>query len=60
MPAGVTIDEANLSFPTHSKKTRFNGRGIPPDVAGPETILLANAKDSKQIILNRLGNLNVQ
>ena len=60
MPAGVTIDEASLSFPTHSKKTRFNGRGIPPDVVGPETILLANANDSRQITLNRLGNLDVQ
>ena len=60
MPAGVTIDDAGLSFPTHSNKTRFNGRGIPPDVVGPETILLANAQDSKQITLNRLGNINVQ
>ena len=60
MPAGVTIDEASLNFPIHSNRTRFNGRGIPPDLVGSETILLANAMGSRQITLNRLGNLNVQ
>lgn len=60
LPAGVQIDTASLSFPLLNTKTRFNGRGIPPDILGPEMLSIANAADSRQITINRLGFINVQ
>jgi type IV fimbrial biogenesis protein FimT len=58
MPAGVRIDLGNLTL--DSNRTRFNGRGVPPDVAAPETIPITNSVDTKQITINRLGYMNVQ
>jgi prepilin-type N-terminal cleavage/methylation domain-containing protein len=58
MPAGVRIDMGGLSF--DNNRTRFNGRGIPPDIANPETIPLTNSIKGKQITINRLGFMNVQ
>ena len=60
LPAGVQIDTASLSFPLVNTKTRFNGRGIPPDILGPEMVSIANTADSRQISINRLGFINVQ
>ena len=58
MPAGVSIDLGELTFADN--RTRFNARGIPPDVAAPERIQLTNTIKSKQITMNRLGYMNVQ
>lgn len=60
LPAGVRIDTANLSFPVVNDKTRFNSRGIPPDIVTPKTIAVAHATKTRQITLNRLGNISVQ
>jgi Tfp pilus assembly protein FimT len=61
MPAGVQIDTGSLSFPPfNDERARFNGRGIPPDIAAPEVILIANAANSRQITINRLGFISVQ
>jgi type IV fimbrial biogenesis protein FimT len=58
LPAGVSIDLAGLTLADH--RTRFNGRGLPPDIALPETIPVVNSTDRKQIVINRLGYMNVQ
>lgn len=60
IPAGVQIDTGSLSFPTINNKTRFNGRGIPPDIVGPEDVSVANATKSRLITINRLGFITVQ
>jgi type IV fimbrial biogenesis protein FimT len=60
LPSGVQIDTGSLSFPSVISKTRFNGRGIPPDIVGPEIVSIANTANSRQIIINRLGFINVQ
>lgn len=60
LPTGVQIDTGSLSFPSVSSKTRFNGRGIPPDIVGPEIVSIANTVKSRQITINRLGFINVQ
>jgi Tfp pilus assembly protein FimT len=59
LPAGVSIDLTGMTLTDHH--TRFNGRGIPPDITGGKrTIPLRNAAGSKQITINRLGHLHVQ
>ena len=60
LPAGVQIDTDSLSFPTAITKTRFNGRGIPPDILGPQIVSIANTANSRQIAINRLGFISVQ
>jgi Tfp pilus assembly protein FimT len=60
LPSGVQIDTGSLNFPTISDKTRFNGRGLPPDIVAPRGIQLANATNSRLITVNRLGHINVQ
>jgi Tfp pilus assembly protein FimT len=60
LPAGVQIDTGSLSFPTINSKTRFNGRGIPPDIVGPEIVSIANTVNSRQITINRLGFISIQ
>jgi len=60
LPAGVRIDADSLSFPVVSDKTRFNSRGILPDIVTPKTISVGHATHNRQISLNRLGNINVQ
>ena len=59
-PAGVQIDTDSLSFSVVSDKTRFNSRGIPPDIVTPKTIPIIQATRNRQITLNRLGNISVQ
>jgi len=59
MPAGVQIDTGSLSFPTFNDKMRFNARGIPPDILGPEIIPVANAVRGRQVTINRLGFVDV-
>ena len=58
LPAGVRINMAALTFADN--RTRFNARGIPPDIGAPETIQLTNSIKTKQITMNRLGYMNVQ
>ena len=59
LPAGVRINMAALTFA--GDKTRFNARGIPPDIIVPvESIQLTNTIDTKMITMNRLGYMNVQ
>ena len=58
LPAGVTIDLAAVTLA--QKRTRFNGRGIPPDITVTETIPVRNPTGSKQVSINRLGHLQVQ
>lgn len=60
LPAGVQIDTDSLSFSVVSDKTRFNSRGIPPDIVTPKTIPIIQATRNRQITLNRLGNISVQ
>jgi len=60
MPPGVQIDTGSLNFPTVNDRTRFNGRGIPPDIVAPETIPVLAAAGGRQITINRLGFINVQ
>ena len=60
MPAGVQIDTGSLSFPVVNVKTRFNSRGIPPDILSDEIIPLANAANGRQISINRLGFIDIQ
>ena len=60
LPTGVAIDTDSLNFPTASTKTRFNARGIPPDIIGPQNVSIANAVNSRQISINRLGFISVQ
>jgi hypothetical protein len=60
LPTGVQIDTASLSFPSFNSKTRFNGRGIPPDILGPEIVSIANTINGRLITINRLGFINVQ
>jgi type IV fimbrial biogenesis protein FimT len=57
LPAGVSIDLAGVTL--LSKRTRFNGRGM-PDITVTGTIPLRNASGNKQVSINRLGNLKVQ
>ena len=58
LPSGVRINMAALTFT--DDHTRFNARGIPPDIVNPEMIQLTNSVKSKQITVNRLGYINVQ
>jgi len=58
LPSGVRINMATLTFT--GDRTRFNARGIPPDVVNPEMIQLTNSVKTKQITMNRLGYMNVQ
>jgi hypothetical protein len=60
LPPGVRIDTGSLSFPTISDKTRFNSRGIPFDIVTPETILLVQGANNRQLTINRLGNIDIQ
>ena len=57
MPAGVRIDLAEVDL--DNNRTRFNGRGVPPDITGPEIIPITNSIDKKEITINRLGYMNV-
>ena len=58
LPAGVRIDLGATDFT--DDRTRFNARGIPPEIADPRMVELTNSIKSKQITMNRLGYVNVQ
>jgi len=60
LPAGVFIDTASLTFPTYNDKLRFNGRGIPFEIVSNEEIPVKQSNTNRKIIINRLGNINVQ
>ena len=60
LPPGIRIDTGSLSFPTVSDKTRFNSRGIPFDIVTPETISIKQGENSRQVTINRLGNIDIQ
>jgi Tfp pilus assembly protein FimT len=60
MPAGVQIDTGSLSFPAFNNKTRFNARGIPPDIVWSEVVPIANKVKSRLIAINRVGFITVQ
>ena len=60
LPAGVQIDTGSLSFPTFANKARFNGRGISPDIIGPQTVQIASAVKNRVVTINRLGFIAVQ
>ena len=57
LPAGVTFDLGGLTFADN--RVRFNGRGLPPEVFGNETIPLINRSGGKQIMMNRLGHMSI-
>lgn len=60
LPAGVMIDTANLTIPPFNDKLRFNSRGIPSEIASEEKIGMNQASNSREVTINRLGNINVQ
>jgi len=60
LPAGVSIDTANLHLPTHDDKLRFNSRGLPPEIVFEEKIPVSQLNNNRQITINRLGDINVQ
>ena len=60
LPAGVFIDTASLTFPTYNDKLRFNGRGIPLEIVSNEEIPVKQSNTNRKIIINRLGNIDVQ
>jgi prepilin-type N-terminal cleavage/methylation domain-containing protein len=55
LPAGISINPTAFT----DNQTRFNGRGIPPEIINAETITLTNSIKTKQISINRLGYTNV-
>jgi prepilin-type N-terminal cleavage/methylation domain-containing protein len=50
LPAGVRLDVAE------NYRIRFNGRGIPPEVAGTEVIPLVSDAGRREVRVNRLGS----
>jgi prepilin-type N-terminal cleavage/methylation domain-containing protein len=60
LPPGVSIDTASLEFPTFSDKLRFNSRGIPPEIVAEKKIPVNQVNNNRQIMINRLGGINVQ
>jgi type IV fimbrial biogenesis protein FimT len=60
MPPGVSIDTASPSSPPPNNKFRFNSRGLPDDIFGPQEVKIAQTNNDRQITMNRLGNINVQ
>ncbi|UCD83097.1 MAG: GspH/FimT family protein [Desulfobacterales bacterium] len=58
LPTGVSFDLGGLTLVNN--RTRFNGRGIPPDIIGKRYIPLMNAYDRKEISINRLGFMDVE
>ena len=57
LPTGVLIDISAMTLT--SKRVRFNGRGLPPEVLTNEDISIMNQRDSKTVTLNRLGLLDL-
>jgi len=60
LPAGVSIDTANLTFLPFNDKLRFNSRGIPTEIISEEKIGVNQLNNNREIKINRLGNINVQ
>ena len=57
LPNGVLIDISAMTLT--SKRVRFNGRGLPPEVLTNEDISIMNQRESKTVTLNRLGLLDL-
>ena len=57
LPNGVLIDISAMTLT--SKRVRFNGRGLPPEVLTNEDISIMNQRNSKTVTLNRLGLLDL-
>lgn len=57
MPAGVLIDLNAMTL--SNKRVRFNGRGLPPEVIANQDIPFKNEHETKIVILNRLGHLEL-
>ena len=57
LPTGVLIDISAMTLT--SKRVRFNGRGLPPEVLTNEDISIMNQRESKTVTLNRLGLLDL-
>jgi prepilin-type N-terminal cleavage/methylation domain-containing protein len=58
LPTGVSIDINNINL--NGNCARFNGRGVPQDIANQETIPLFNERGTRQISINRIGYIQVQ
>jgi type IV fimbrial biogenesis protein FimT len=57
LPSGVLIDIGAMTLTNN--RVRFNGRGLPPEVAADEDISIANQRGSRTITLNRLGHMEL-
>jgi hypothetical protein len=57
LPSGVLIDIGAMTLV--NKRVRFNGRGVPPEVASDEHISILNQRGTKTIRLNRLGHMEL-
>ena len=57
LPTGVIIDVAAMTLANN--RVRFNGRGLPPEIASNEDITIKNERGSKTVTLNRLGHLEL-
>lgn len=57
LPSGVSIDTATMTLA--NDRARFNGRGLPPEIAASENIIINNAVGTRTLILNRLGNVEL-
>ena len=60
LPAGVSIDTANLNFSPFNDKLRFNSRGIPSEIISEEKIGVNQSSNNREVTINRLGAINVQ
>ena len=57
MPSGVLIDIGSMTLANN--RVRFNGRGLPPEVAANEDISVMNQRGTKTLALNRLGHMEL-
>ena len=57
MPSGVLIDISSMTLANN--RVRFNGRGLPPEVASNEDISVMNQRGTKTLTLNRLGHMEL-
>jgi type IV fimbrial biogenesis protein FimT len=58
MPAGVFIDLGETTLA--SNRIRFDGRGLPRDLAGDETIVVEDVRgQQRRIVVNLVGRITV-
>ena len=55
MPVLIDIGSMTLA----NNRVRFNGRGLPPDVASNENISVMNQRGARTLTLNRLGHMEL-